>query len=74
VIEWADRIDVPVLILHGGADWRASPSGSLLIAQKLQEAGKTYELIIYAGDDHGISMNRADSDRRIVEWFRKHMK
>ena len=74
MVEWADRIGVPVLILQGGADWRSSPSEALLAAQKLQEAGKTYELIIYAGDDHSISMNKADSDRRIVEWFRKHMK
>lgn len=73
-VYWADRIDVPILILHGGADWRVSPDEALAIAQKLQAAGKTYELVIYAGDDHGLSMNRADSDRRIVEWFRAHMK
>jgi dipeptidyl aminopeptidase/acylaminoacyl peptidase len=44
------------------------------LAQKLQELGKTYELIIYAGDDHGLSFNAADSDRHIIGWFKRHLK
>jgi dipeptidyl aminopeptidase/acylaminoacyl peptidase len=40
----------------------------------LQALGQTYELIIYPGDDHGLSLNSAESDRRIVEWFRRHMR
>ena len=43
-------------------------------AQKLHTAGRVYELVVYANDDHGISGNRVDSNRRIVEWFRKHMR
>ena len=71
---WPDKIDAPVLILHGTGDWRASAAEALSFAQKLQASGKTYELIVYANDDHGISGNRADSNRRIVEWFKKHMR
>jgi dipeptidyl aminopeptidase/acylaminoacyl peptidase len=73
-IHWADRINTPLLMLHGGADWRVDPSNALNLAQKLQELGKTYELIIYAGDEHGLSLNRVDSDRRVIEWFKRHMK
>jgi dipeptidyl aminopeptidase/acylaminoacyl peptidase len=74
-VYWPEQINVPVFILHGGADWRADPmSQALDFAKKLQELGKKYELIIYADDDHGLSLNRADSDRRIVEWFKKYMK
>lgn len=72
---WAEQINVPVLLLHGGADWRSEPmSQALAFAKRLHELGKTYELIIYANDDHGLSLNRADSDRRVVEWFRRYMK
>jgi dipeptidyl aminopeptidase/acylaminoacyl peptidase len=72
---WAEQVNVPVLILHGGADWRSEPmSQAQAFANRLQELGKTYELIIYPDDDHGLSRNRAESDRRVVEWFRKHMK
>ncbi len=71
---YADKINVPVLIMHGGADERIGTARALSFAQKLQELGKTYELIIYAGDDHNLSLNRMDSDRRVIEWFKKYMK
>jgi dipeptidyl aminopeptidase/acylaminoacyl peptidase len=72
-VYWADQIHVPLLILQGGADWRTDPGETLEFAQALQRAGATYELVVYAGDDHGISVNRADADRRTVEWFHKHV-
>ena len=73
-VYWADKINAPVLLLHGTADWRVSPRQVLTFAQKLQENGKSYELIVYADDEHGVPLNRKDADRRIVEWFRMHMK
>ena len=74
VMYWPEQITAPVLILHGGGDWRASPAEALTLAQKLQAAGKPYELIIYANDDHAVSGNAVDRNRRIVEWFRKHVR
>ena len=73
-VYWAEKINVPILILQGGADWRVGPGSALAFAQKLQELGKEYELIVYAGADHGISQKEADRDRRIIDWFRSHMK
>ena len=71
----ADNIEHQVtLIMHGGADWSVNPSQSLTIAQKLQDLGKTYELIIYAGDGHILSRNQEDRDRRAMVWFKRHMK
>ena len=74
VMYWPEQITAPVLILHGGGDWRASPAEALTLAQKLQAAGRSYELIIYANDDHAVSGNAVDRNRRIVEWFRGHMR
>ena len=73
-IFWPESLGMPLLIMHGGADWSVNPSQSLNIAQKLQSLGKTYELIIYADDDHRLARNQADRDRRAVAWFRKYMK
>ena len=73
-LAWAEKINVPLLILQGGADELIGAGRTLAFAQRLQELGKTYELIIYAGDDHNLSLNSADSDKRIVEWFKKFMK
>ena len=74
-VYFVDRINVPVLIFHGGADWRLNVGSQALgLANKLQASGKTYELIIYAGDDHPTTNNRADRERRTVEWFKKFMR
>lgn len=73
-IHWPEALDVPLLIMHGGADWSVSPTQSLALAQKLQELGKSFELIIYAGDGHILSRNQEDRDRHAVALFRRHMK
>jgi dipeptidyl aminopeptidase/acylaminoacyl peptidase len=75
VVHWAHLIQTPLLLLHGTADWRApTASQALGVAERLQEHGKTYELVIYADDDHGLSLNWRDRDRRIIEWFKKHLR
>ena len=74
-IYWPEQITVPVLIMHGGMDWRVEPrSQALALAHRLHEQHKTYELVIYTQDDHDLSLNRVDSERRSVEWFKRHMK
>ena len=72
-VRWADRLNVPLLVLHGTADAQISATRALEFAQRLQALGKTYELVMYANDGHGLPMNRRDSDRRVIEWFRKHI-
>jgi dipeptidyl aminopeptidase/acylaminoacyl peptidase len=69
---WAAEIHVPVLILHGTADWRVSPQESLAMAAKLQSLGREYGLIMFTGDDHGLSANRDEALRRSVAWFAAH--
>jgi len=74
-VYWPDRIGAPLLILHGGADWRSDTgANALALAWKLQELRKTFELHIYADDDHGIFRNSADVDRRVIAWFRRYMR
>jgi dienelactone hydrolase len=70
---WADQLNVPLLILHGGADPGAAPTQALALAQKLQELGKIYELVIYAKDDHPVSLNAEDRLSRTLDWF-KHVR
>jgi dipeptidyl aminopeptidase/acylaminoacyl peptidase len=71
---WAEQLNVPLLIMHGGADKSVSPEHSLNLAQRLQKTGKVYELVVYAGDNHILSNNREDRDRRAVRWFKLHLR
>ena len=73
-VYWPEKINTPVLIIQGNADWRGSPSQTLTLVQKLQGLGKTYELIVYSGDNHGGAYNRDDANRRIIQWFKDYMK
>jgi dipeptidyl aminopeptidase/acylaminoacyl peptidase len=73
-IYWPEQLDAPLLIMHGGNDRSVSTSQSLALAQQLQKLGKTFELIIYAQDNHSLSHNQEDRDRRAVTWFKRHMK
>lgn len=73
-ILFAEQINTPILIIHGTVDWRVQATDALKFAERLQELKKTYELVIYAGDGHGVPLNQEDSWNRIVKWFKKHMK
>jgi dienelactone hydrolase len=69
-ILWVDKINIPLLIMNGGADAGVTPSKVMTFAQKLDELGKLYELIIYAKDNHPVSQNEEDRLRRTVDWFK----
>ncbi len=73
-LQWAERLNTPLLVMHGGQDRDVNPSHSLNLAQRLQRLGKTYELVIYAGDNHGLRRNQVERDRRAADWFKKHLK
>ncbi len=68
----AERIEVPLLIMHGAADWRVPAAQSLRMATRLQTLGKPYGLVIFAGDDHFLSKHRRERDSRSLEWFAAH--
>jgi pimeloyl-ACP methyl ester carboxylesterase len=72
---WPEKINVPILILHGTANWRTNPKDqALALAEKLKALGKTCELVMYAQDSHGLPFHWRERDQRIVEWFRRYMR
>lgn len=72
-LNWVEKIDAPVLILHGGED-NLPPAQSLNLALRMEQHGKLYELVVYAGDNHPIIANREDRVRRAVDWFKNPRK
>ncbi|HEY8561123.1 MAG TPA: prolyl oligopeptidase family serine peptidase [Pyrinomonadaceae bacterium] len=73
-IRWPERINAPILIMHGGGDPQVDPLQSLALAAKLQASGKQYQLKIFAGDNHILSKNRVERDRETIRWFKYFMK
>jgi dipeptidyl aminopeptidase/acylaminoacyl peptidase len=70
---WPEKIDTPVLILHGGDDRRVDVSQAKKFAQKLEAASREYELVIFPKGDHGLKTHRAERNRKIFEWFDKYL-
>lgn len=51
---WPELINTPLLLLHGGADAIVSPQQSRVLAERLQQAGKQVQLVIFEGDNHAL--------------------
>lgn len=63
-------IKIPVLVQHATGDASVPYEWGQYVTQKMQEAGITTELVTYQGDDHNIVSNRAEAQKRDVEWFK----
>ena len=71
---WPEKINVPVLILHGEDDWRVKVSQAKKLSKKLAELGKVHELVIFPKGDHALRSHRPEKNRLILKWFDKYLK
>jgi len=71
-LRFAERINIPVLIMHGGADQDIPLSQSQRMAAELARIGKTHELKVFDGEQHVIGGRGAERDAATVDWFRKY--
>lgn len=58
----AENIIAPVLLFHGDLDQNVAIGQSKLMADKLQDAGKSVTFIEYKGLTHGLSNSQARTD------------
>lgn len=73
-MRWASEIHVPLLLLHGSADWRVSPLQSLRMAEELQRVHQPYTLHIFEGGSHvELSGDQPALDAEITGYFREHV-
>jgi len=72
--DWPERINVPVLILHGEEDRVVDVSQARKFGERMKALGKPHELVIIPNGDHGLNNLRSQRDRIILEWFAKYLK
>jgi|AntRauTorckE6833_2_1112554.scaffolds.fasta_scaffold00459_9 dipeptidyl aminopeptidase/acylaminoacyl peptidase len=68
---WPDKIDIPVLILHGQNDSRVGINQAKKLAEKLNELDKSYKLKTYQ-DGHSLSCQYDDWTNEMYHWFDKY--
>jgi dipeptidyl aminopeptidase/acylaminoacyl peptidase len=75
-VYFADKFpkNVPILMLHGNADWRVKPEHSLKLALEFEKHRIPYKLIMFEGADHGINEHWKEVDEQVFEWFDKYLK
>lgn len=72
----AERLEAPLLILHGRDDLRVVPQMSERMVEALRIEGKFFEHHFYEGEGHGFRKpaNRRDAARRMLAFFDRYLK
>ncbi len=74
-IFYLDRVQTPLLIVHGTEDTAVAPFLSDEVFVGLRRLGKEAVYAKYQGEGHGLRMyaNQVDYWYRAIEWFDKHL-
>lgn len=68
---WAGELTTPLILFHGSDDWRLDPQDTLDVAAALQRAHRRFELHLYDGDTHALTLNERDMLRRTLDFFER---
>jgi len=75
---YLDRVQTPVLLIHGAADSRVPAWLGDQIFVGLRRLGKEVTYVKYKGEEHSpyywSSANQLDYCNRIIAWFDKYLK
>lgn len=75
-VRWPERLHkgTPILVLHGGADWRVHPTQALAMSSRLLECKHPFRFILFEGGDHGLSEHREEVDRLARDWLDRYVR
>jgi dipeptidyl aminopeptidase/acylaminoacyl peptidase len=73
---YLDRVETPLLIMHGSKDFAVEPFLSEEIFVDLRRLGKPVVYVKYEGEGHGIERyhNQIDFVERVIDWFDKYLR
>lgn len=74
-LRFADALprETPILLIHGTADWRVSPTDSLRMAEQLLDLRIPFRLVLLEGAEHGFSEHRLEVQRMVRDWFARFL-
>ncbi len=65
---------IPILMVHGTADWRVVPEMALELSAAFIKAQIPHRLVLFEGGDHGLNEFDDELDEMIKQWFDKYLK
>ncbi|MFD0585297.1 alpha/beta hydrolase family protein [Dactylosporangium darangshiense] len=77
-LSYADRISLPMLIIHSEQDWRCPVEQAYRLFVALKRRGAPVELLLFPGEGHELSRTGRPSHRiqrfdAILDWFDRHI-
>jgi dipeptidyl aminopeptidase/acylaminoacyl peptidase len=69
---WAAEISTPLLLIHGDADAEVSVEQSRALFNRMRAAGRTVQLLIVAGGNHGL-LNAEGGIPSALAWFARYL-
>jgi dipeptidyl aminopeptidase/acylaminoacyl peptidase len=77
-LDYADRIELPMLIIHSEQDWRCPLEQAQRLYVALRRRGVPTEMLLFPGEGHemsraGLPSHRIARFEAIVEWFQRHV-
>lgn len=75
-VYWVNMLpkDIPILVMHGLADWRVSPLDALDLSKEMYKFKVPHRLIMFEGNDHRLSENFTEAYNLTREWFERYLK
>ena len=75
---YIDKVNTPLLIIHSDEDHRCALEQAEQMFAALRWRGKPVELVIFEGENHGLSRggrpgNRIERHHRLLGWFKKYL-
>jgi dipeptidyl aminopeptidase/acylaminoacyl peptidase len=77
-LTYADRIDIPLLIVHSEHDWRCPVEQAQRLFVALRRRGAPVEMLLFPGEGHELSRTGRPSHRvarfdAVLSWFARHV-
>jgi dipeptidyl aminopeptidase/acylaminoacyl peptidase len=77
-LSYADKIEIPVLIIHSEQDWRCPVEQAQRLFVALKARGVPAELLLFPGEGHELSRSGLPSHRlarfeAILGWWSRHL-
>ncbi len=77
-VAYIDNINTPLLIIHSDEDHRCALEQAEQMFAALRWRGKSVELVIFEGENHGLSRggrpgNRIERQHRLLDWFKNYL-
>jgi dipeptidyl aminopeptidase/acylaminoacyl peptidase len=74
-IKWVNELpeNVPILLVHGSADWRVTADHSINMSKAMYEHKIPHRFILFEGADHGISEHKKENKNQALNWFNTYL-